>query len=129
MLIGAAVGLSSIMLFWGGGLISQSQSDLGSGISESNSRLGEQFEVEDIYWNPDHSNMTFHIRNFGDPPITIDRLLINGADNSSSINTIVVTSRNVGSLTASFTWSSSVVYTFLIGSNRGTYFEIEVTAP
>lgn len=129
MLIGAAVGLSSIMLYWGFGLISQSENDLGTGISETNSRIGEQFEVEDIYWNPDHSSIIIYIRNYGDPPIIIDRLIINGTDESSTISNLTVTSRDVGSLISSYSWSSSDVYTFLIGSNRGTYFEFEVTPP
>ncbi len=133
LLIGSAVGLSSIMLFWGNGLISQSQSDFGAGISSSNSKLGEQFEVEDIYWNYTGSvdnlpkNITFYLRNFGDQPIIIDRLIINGSDKSNTISTTVVTSRNVGSLFSSFIWFSSDTYTILIGTNRGTYFEFEVT--
>lgn len=128
MLIGAAVGLSSIMLFWGSGLISQSQSDFGAGIFASNARIGEQFEIEDIFWGPSYSGIIFYIRNYGDTPIMIDRLIINGIDESSTISNLVVTSRNVEPLISSYTWSSDV-YTILIGSNRGTYFEFEVTSP
>lgn len=128
MLIGAAVALSTIVLFWGLGLISQGQSDLGIGISESNAQIGEQFEVEDIFWNSS-GGIIFYIRNFGDQPLTIDRLIIDGSDESDSIDPAVITSRNVEAIFSSFPWSSADTYTIVIGSNRGTYQEIEVSTP
>ncbi len=125
MLIAAAVGLSSIILLWGLGLLSQSQESYSTAISQSNSRIGEQFEVEEIYWRGNGS-ITFYIRNFGDQPVTIDRVSVGGAP--QSVGPVVITARDVSSVTCC-SWTSATTYVILIGSNRGTYHEFEATSP
>lgn len=125
MLIAAAVGLSSIVLFWGLGFLSQSQESYTTAISQSNAKVGEQFEVEEVYWNPNGS-ITFYIRNFGDQPVTIDRVVIDGS--LESVGPVVVTARDVSAVTCC-SWAPASTYTIRIGSNRGTYHETEVISP
>lgn len=125
MLIAAAVGLSSIILLWGLGLLSQSQESYSTGISQSNARIGEQFEVEEIYWR-DNGSITFYIRNFGDQPVTIDRIIIGGT--AQGVDPVVVTARDVSSVTCC-SWSPATTYAIRIGSNRGTYHDFEATSP
>ncbi|MFQ6135432.1 MAG: hypothetical protein ACE5KU_06450, partial [Nitrososphaerales archaeon] len=121
----AAVGLSSIVLLWGLGFLSQSQESYSTGISQSNARIGEQFEVEETYWR-DNGSITFYVRNFGDQPVTIDRVMINGVP--EDVGPVVVTARNVSPVTCC-SWDPATAYTIRIGSNRGTYHEFEASSP
>jgi flagellin-like protein len=135
LLVMTTVSLSTIFFFWSIGYLGQSQSAISVGLSSGNARVQEQFSIEQVRFWGTNNQITVYIRNFGDLPVTVDHVFLNGKlyapDTTPSITAVTITGRAVQSITIteSSLWSSSQNFIIEVASNRGNTFKQGYTAP
>jgi hypothetical protein len=134
ILVLGSVGFGVVIFFWGLGFTAQSQGQFGQGSQLSNQRIQEQFGIEQVKFNTTGSNsrITIYVRNFGDLPLTVDQVFLNGVSYVPS-SPVLVRAREAQPLTISTSspplWTSARTYTIRLASQRGNTYESNFQAP
>lgn len=121
MILMIGVVISSFLLFWSLSLTSGSGEGFDTGIFANNAKLEEQISIDNINFD----TKTIYVRNYGDNPVKIRAIYIDGAkeDIDETITARNAVAINIANLPINRT------ITVRVATERGTQFEEMFKAP
>ncbi|MFQ6010751.1 MAG: hypothetical protein ACE5KG_01085 [Nitrososphaerales archaeon] len=131
LLITSAVALGSVVFFWGLSFAGGTQSSLGGAIFQENSKVGEHFRIETIYFNTSPEELTIYVRNYGIGSITISGVFIN--DVLANVTTTLIGGRestnSTAPITVTFDFDPGETYIIKVSTLRGNTFQNHFRSP
>ena len=135
LLITSAVALGSVVFFWGLSFAGDTQSSLGGAIFEENSKVGEHFRIETVYFDTTDLGdlkLRIYVRNYGINPLDISGVFINNVIQDGITVTLIGgrgTTNPTAPLDFDFTFVSGETYIIKVSTQRGNTFESHYRSP
>ena len=135
LLITSAVALGSVVFFWGLSFAGDTQSSLGGAIFQENSKVGEHFRIETIYFDTtDLGNLQLrvYVRNYGINSLNISNVFINDVVQPMTTSPIIGgrgTTNPTVAIPIPFTFLSGETYIIKVSTERGNTFQSHYRSP
>lgn len=129
IILASSVVMATVVLFWIMSFTGSAETTYSTAIFQSNAQVSEQVSVDDVYFDSGPpKSITVYVRNFGDDPLKVVQVYVDGIAYTTTETTIVA--RTYGGVAVQYTgWTSGETYVISVATERGNQYEKSFRAP
>ncbi len=128
IMIMASVAMASVLMYWSLSFQSGAQASYSTAIYQSNAQASEQISIDDVYFISSPKSMTVYVRNFGDTPVMIKQVYVDGTSHTTTETTIVA--RTYGGVSVQYSsWLSTETHVIRVATALGSQYERSFKVP
>lgn len=117
--------IAGLVLIWALSFVSTGQTGFSEGVFFSNAKLAEQISIDNV----DFGANTIYVRNYGDSPVKIVAVYVDGNETTLVSGSITISARDSQPIVTSESLPEEGTYSIRVATERGTQYEAMFTAP
>ena len=131
LILMASVMMATVVLYWALSFQGGAQSSYSTAIFQSNAQASEGVSIDTVIFDStsgSDKNLTVYVRNFGDIPLQVAQIYVDGVPYNTN-STEAVVSRSVKPIWVDFNWDFGSTYIVRVATLRGNIYERSFLAP